>query len=128
MIYKIPLPTLLKGLEFDLEAKQFRITTNYIFFKLGIWESTQKLKKIYLGYENSSVGGNVRMMKHSMQFKYFPLSLIKTDGSEISIRSFTQYADAKKLFTELKAKLNLEAESKYEEIQKSALERRSTRR
>jgi hypothetical protein len=118
----------IKVLEFDIQNKKFRKATNYLLFKTGKWQDADSIHKLYIGYENLVVSGNIKLLKPTTQFRYFPVSIIDEDGKEIMhLKSFTDYIEAKKLYTELMTELGVAGESKYEELQKSAESRRVER-
>lgn len=106
------------GLHFDLNQKRMRTYTNFIGYKAGQWISLQDVQQAKIQYHNETSRGSLDRVSNTMAGNpstgavlCYDLCLIKMNGDEQVVHSFTKKKPAFETAKILKESFGIEVEN-----------------
>ena len=113
-----------RGVLIDYDKKRIKPYFDFIFIKIGTWESLAYYDKIVLKYSHKSQTMNSRGSSTNYVTKSFDIALISNNKKDLIIKEFVNYDKAKLFLIEYSQRLNKESVDMYEIIKERIQERK----
>ena len=113
----------IRGVLIDIQLLRIKPYV-YFFTDIGAWESLTHYDRIVLRYVNESRTMNHRAGSTTHKTRCFEVFLVASNKSELMLKEFSNYDEAKKILSEYAKKLNKVEVDSYESMKEQLQKRR----